>query len=117
MILFQVLFIKNRMALAKSLDCSGPPAPQLQNKNAGLITLGTVITKTLGLYKRNKNSQILKRMRAKSMTKLYQLGKIRIKLSKTCAPVSKADVFTKNLHLLTTYGDGGMGDGCDSVCS
>lgn len=40
------------------LTALGPPFPQLQNENAGLITQAAVITKILGLYKRNKNSKI-----------------------------------------------------------
>ena len=58
---------KNKcMGFAKPPDGSGPPFPQLENENSGLITKTPVITKMLWLYKRNKTSQVLKRMRVEA---------------------------------------------------
>ena len=58
---------KNKcMGFAKPPDVSGPPFPQLENENSGLITKTPVITKMLWLYKRNKTSQVLKRMRVEA---------------------------------------------------
>lgn len=69
LVVLQVLLIKKKKkkktawALLNHPDGSGPPFPQLENENSGLITKTPVITKMLWLYKRNKTSQVLKRMR------------------------------------------------------
>ena len=46
---------------------------------------------------------------SKSMTKLYQLDKVTIKFSKTCAPVSQSRCFHKD-PAIAIYGDRNMGD-------
>jgi hypothetical protein len=70
---------------------------QLQNENAGLITNGLIITKTLLLYKEVKLPKSEKN-ESRSMTKLCQLDKI-IKLCKTYTPGPKADFSAENLYL------------------
>lgn len=91
-------------ALAKSPDCYGPPFPQLQNGNSGLITKAPVINKIPWLYKKDNTFSNFENNGSKSMTKLRQLDKIATQLSKTRALVSqgrcfgKGPTFTDHLH-------------------